>query len=321
MKKLLILSAMCMAMTAQATILRVSNRTNSGAPYSNIYDAISAAEEGDTIMVDGSNSSYGSVTITKRIVMIGPGYLLNTNGVIAEGSPSAQISGIGSNYNGAAGSIIMGMDITGTVAFAQPNMVLTRCRIAGDVNINTSASNCIIHQNYITNGRVMCTSTSTTSWAPSPQITNNIFTKKSNSVTTGLINAISNGTIAYNTFTQTFDGDNAPNLKQLTGCTVEHNIFVGEELTLDGNTLQDNYWSGNGGTFVLEECTTDRAIKEASESEFYVSDFSGKGAFAGNDPYVISGIPAGPYISDVTVPTSVEQGQTLKVNVKLGVQQ
>ena len=54
MKKLLILSAMCMVMTAQATVLRVSNVTNSGAPYSNIPAAIEAAVDGDTIMVDGS---------------------------------------------------------------------------------------------------------------------------------------------------------------------------------------------------------------------------------------------------------------------------
>ena len=70
MKKLLILSAVCMAMTAQATVLRVSNRTNSGVPYSSISDAISAAEEGDTIMVDGSNTAYSSVTLTKRVVLI-----------------------------------------------------------------------------------------------------------------------------------------------------------------------------------------------------------------------------------------------------------
>ena len=319
MKKLLILSAMCMAMTAQATVLRVSNRTNSGAPYSSISDAISAAEDGDTIMVDGSNTSYGNITITKRLVLIGPGYLLNENGVIAEGSPSAMLGTVTSNYNGAAGSIIMGFDIKSGVTLSQPNMVITRCRVTDDINIATSASNCIVHQNYITSGRVMCLSTSTTSWAPSPQITNNIFAKQSNSSTTGLVNGISNGTIAYNTFIKTHSDQWQPNLRQLTGCTVEHNIFVGEELTLDRNTLQDNYWSGSPGTSLLDNCATDKAVKETTEAN--ISAFSGKGAFAGNDPYIISGIPAGPYISDITLPTSVEQGQTLKVNVKLGIQQ
>ena len=97
MKKLLILSAVCMAMTAQATVLRVSNRTNSGAPYSSISEAISAAEEGDTIMVDGSNTSYSGVTLTKRVVLIGPGFLLSDNSLVAEGSPSAKIPNLSSN--------------------------------------------------------------------------------------------------------------------------------------------------------------------------------------------------------------------------------
>lgn len=320
MKKLLIFALAALCSTAQATILRVSNRTNSGAPYSEISQAINAAEEGDTIMVDGSNTSYGNITITKRVVLIGPGYLLNENGVIAEGSPSAMLGTVSSNYNGAAGSIIMGFDIKDKVTLSQPNMVVTRCRLATDLSIATSASNCVVHQNY-TNGRVMCVSTSTTSWAPSPQITNNIFTKINNSNSTGLINGISDGIIAYNTFTKTYDSQYQPNLRQLTGCTVEHNIFVGEELTLESNSLRDNYWTGNGGTFILEDCATDRAIKEACENESYASDFAGKGAFAGNDPYVISGIPAGPYINDIEMPTSVEKGQTLRVNIKLGVQQ
>jgi hypothetical protein len=47
---------------------------------------------------------------------------------------------------------------------------------------------------------------------------------------------------------------------------------------------------------------------------------AGKGAFNGDDPYVISGIPAGPVIQDITVPATVEQGGTLNVTIKLGIQ-
>ena len=316
MKKLLILSAMCMAMTAQATILRVSNRTNSGAPYSSISDAISAAEEGDTIMVDGSNTAYSGVTLTKRVVLIGPGFLLSDNSLVAEGSPSAKISNLSSNYNQAAGSIIMGMDITGSVTLSQPNMVITRCRVGSIISIANSASNIVIHQNYLS-GTVYCITSS--SYAPGTQITNNIFAR-ANDQKDGIIHNISNGTIAYNTFTKTGNWADYPvNIANLANCTVEHNIFVGSAVTIEGCVIQDNYWSGAADESLLKNCTTDKAVKETTEAN--ISAFSGKGAFAGNDPYVISGIPAGPYISDITVPTSVEQGQTLKVNVKLGVQQ
>ncbi len=45
---------------------------------------------------------------------------------------------------------------------------------------------------------------------------------------------------------------------------------------------------------------------------------NGYGAFAGNDPYVISGIPAGPMIEELTIPTSVEEGSVMEVTIKFG---
>lgn len=75
-KKLLILFVMCgLAMVSQATTLRVNN-TDPSAPYASINDAVNAATEGDTIMVEGSSIPYGDVTINKRVVLIGPGYWL-----------------------------------------------------------------------------------------------------------------------------------------------------------------------------------------------------------------------------------------------------
>ena len=42
------------------------------------------------------------------------------------------------------------------------------------------------------------------------------------------------------------------------------------------------------------------------------------GAFAGDNPYVISGIPAGPIIEELTIPTSAEEGSSMEVAIKLG---
>lgn len=316
MKKLLFLSAMCMAITAQATVLRVSNRTNSGAPYSTISDAIKAAEAGDTIMVDGSNTSYGDITLTQRVVLIGPGYLLNENGVIAEGSPSAMLGTVASNYTQAAGSILMGLDIKDIVTLAQPNMVVTRCRLASDVRIGTSASNCVVHQNYFVGGRVMCASTGASSRVPNAQVTNNIFTRKSDDG--GVITSFSDSYIAYNTMVGTTTNVNYSQVIALTGCTVENNIFF-RMSNISGNSYSNNLVLADGLGEVFAEATTDKAVKEVSESK--AEEFAGVGAFNGNDPYVISGIPAGPYISDITMPTSVEKGKPLNVTIKIGVQQ
>ena len=53
-KTLLMVAFAAVCSMAQAKILRVNNTTGSGAPYSTVADALTAANEGDTIMVDGS---------------------------------------------------------------------------------------------------------------------------------------------------------------------------------------------------------------------------------------------------------------------------
>ena len=324
MKKLLILSAMCMAMTAQATVLRVSNVTNSGAPYSNIPAAIEAAVDGDTIMVDGSPDKYsettgttGSLNINVRIVLMGPGYLLTQNGVQSNGDLTAEISKNIKISEGAAGTIIQGVSLTGTEIDIQvPNVVITRCKVDASLYISSNATNCVLHQNLFTDyvGR----SNYNNYVAYNAQVTNNIFTRVNNS-SYGTLRAFNESTIAYNTFTKknTSSTSNAVQLAQMSGCTIEHNVFFGSELALDNNTMLDNYWGDGDSPY--QELTTDLEVKNADLGE-QKDAMAGKGAFNGDDPYVISGIPAGPVIQDITVPATVEQGGTLNVTVKLGIQ-
>jgi len=323
MKKLLILSAMCMAMTAQATVLRVSNVPNSGAPYTTIPAALEAAVAGDTIMVDGSPDKYADtdattsrLTISMPIVLMGPGYLLTQNNVQSNGDQTVNISTYVTISSEAAGTIIQGINFTGNSIDVQaPNVVITRCKIDAELDIATAATNFVLHQNLISDavGRANYTNYI----AYNAQVTNNIFTTSNNS-SVGIVRAFNESTIAYNTFAKSATSTSSVPLYKLSGCTVEHNIFFGAELTLDGNTLQDNYWGATDSN-PLQNCTTDLEVKNA-DLDNQVNAMEGKGAFEGDDPYVISGIPAGPVIQDITVPTTVEQGGTLNVTIKLGIQ-
>ena len=86
---------------------------------------------------------------------------------------------------------------------------------------------------------------------------------------------------------------------------------------IGNNTFTDNTETG----FTFEDTSTDLAIKNFSEqyaSEHDASLFS-RGAFNGDDPYVISGLPSGPVVEDITVPASVAMGSKLNVTIKLGV--
>lgn len=325
MKKLLILSAMCMAMTAQATVLRVSNVTNSGAPYATIPAAIEAAVDGDTIMVDGSPVAYneqtgttGSLDINVRVVLMGPGYLLTQNGVQSNGDLAAEISRAIKISEGGAGTIIQGLNLSSASALdiQVPNVVITRCKVDCDLYIATGATNCVLHQNLFTGfvGR----SNYTTYVAYNAQVTNNIFMHDSNS-SSGILRGFNESTIAYNTFTKAkiSSTGSAVLLNNMTGCTIEHNVLFSPEQTLDNNTMADNYWGGDESPY--QDCTTDLEVRDANTGGIG-NELMGRGAFNGDDPYVISGIPAGPVIQDITVPATVEQGGTLNVTIKLGIQ-
>ncbi len=73
-KLLLVTAILFAAVNANATIRTVSNNLNSPGQFTNIAAAITAASAGDTIYVHGTPYNYGSVTVTKKLVFIGPGH-------------------------------------------------------------------------------------------------------------------------------------------------------------------------------------------------------------------------------------------------------
>lgn len=76
MKKVLIslFFVLCFGGVSIAQVLTVSNTTNSPGQFTNLQDAIDAANSGDTIYVHGSPTNYGTVTVNKRLTIIGPGF-------------------------------------------------------------------------------------------------------------------------------------------------------------------------------------------------------------------------------------------------------
>jgi hypothetical protein len=74
MKKFILYSLLAfLTQTSNAKIWLVDNNANSPVPISNIQVAIDSSNNGDTIMVKGSTSLYGSFTLNKSIKLIGEG--------------------------------------------------------------------------------------------------------------------------------------------------------------------------------------------------------------------------------------------------------
>lgn len=324
-KTIVTLVALCAAMTANATILRVSNVNGSTAPYSTIKAAHDAASEGDTIMVEGSENEYEKTVIEKRLVLIGPGFWLNNNGIVEEAAPSAKVQFVVQKE--APGTVIKGFSTSNRINAAfrinADNCVVTRCYITsssyygvqfGRENSNDPIpSGAVVHQNFFKNCNV-------SGWQiimTNVQITNNIFAHYD--MTVYDIQDISNSQIAYNTMICTDDESMWRNFATVNTSTIEHNILWHPEVWYSNiGIADDNEKSGNYIQNIIspDAVNTDKDVK-AAEQALPEGDY---GAFAGDSPYVISGIPSAPVIEDLVVPTTVEAGSKMKVTIKVGIQ-
>lgn len=76
MKKVIILLTILafIVLNSNATVRTVSNNPDIPAQYNNLQTAIDASSAGDTILVAGSATSYGNITIRVKLILYGAGY-------------------------------------------------------------------------------------------------------------------------------------------------------------------------------------------------------------------------------------------------------
>ncbi len=302
---MLFLVAVCMTIAANAKILRVSNVSGSSAPYSTIEAAHDAASAGDTIMLDISNIKYGTNTtkLTKRVVIIGAGYWLVENGIVEEGMGSSKVQLF---HVEAEGVVIKGIELDALYIEA-PKVVVNRCKIGtSGIGLEKGSDNCIISQNFITGP--LSSRGGTAVRTNFIQITNNIFAFTG----TGAANfgGFTNSYIAYNTFrTSQLYVSNTNN------STFENNLVMTIKDVNDGSNSYANNYETN---IINTQATNDFIDKDYMALEISKDVMSKYGAFAGDSPYILSGVPSGPVIQDLIVPTTVEMGSKMNVTIKIG---
>ena len=311
-KRILLAAAgTAMSLIMSGATLRVNNSPESGAQFTSFAEAQEAAQDGDVIIVDGSAKSYGNIDITKKITVQGPGYFLAVNDETKEGYSPATFDEVNLKCDGIK---ITGLCVEGKINMRANNLIVTRCYV-NYVNLCTEysytsdhISNGVIHQNFIQNG---IGGDSYSSPATYMQVTNNIISNGYNSMFCNMNNSV----ISRNTALSEESG-----VRQLTNCVIENNISY---------NIEDSYWNNKDNTYsnnhnikdsrVINEVygqnnkRTDATIK-ASDATFGID----MGAFSGDDPYVLSGLSAGPVLQDIQMPESVVQGEELKVTVKIG---
>ena len=318
MRKVILMCLVCFtAVIAQAKILRVSNVAGSSAPYATYEEAKDDALDGDTIIFDGSATSYGDVVVKgKRLVLFGHGYLLAANNVSNLNDCDAQFGNIEIQTEG---TIVQGLKATNIYIRAN-NVVVTRCHANKILNgggyegyYSGVFSGIVIHQNFVTYN-ITGIAGSTSQYFSNSQITNNIVV--CSQYDAELIQAMRNSVVQNNILINKYYKDEiAATPMNLVECMVENNIVFANDKVVTGS---NNETSGNVvGASGFEFTDLANAASILDDLKEYTAQ--GVGAGAGTDPYVISGIPAGPMIEDIDMPTTVEKGKSMEVIVKVKV--
>jgi hypothetical protein len=112
MKKLFLLIAYTATTLLTAQTYTVDNKPNANADFSNLQTAIETVPAGSTLLVQGSATNYGSLTIEKRVIIKGTGYFLNENSFTQTNFSSSKTHTINLKA-GSSGCIITGIESSG----------------------------------------------------------------------------------------------------------------------------------------------------------------------------------------------------------------
>src|SRR6187549_1803900 len=103
MKKLslLIIFAILICGSCFAKIWRVNNNVGINADFTTLQAAHNGAASGDTLYLEGSPNSYGALTCTKKLAIIGTGYFLDQNLNLQANAAVSKVDGLSFNAGSA----------------------------------------------------------------------------------------------------------------------------------------------------------------------------------------------------------------------------
>lgn len=347
---LLCAAFICTAQLANAKVWRVNNNSNydgSGKWGSNfggtqatpvfkeINDAVNwlSVANGDTLHVEGSGKYYATATITKRLVIIGPGFFLNENPQTSTNALNAYVGAVTLNA-GSDGAQLIGLNniqqYPYNITVNVDNVVIKRCRIENIIRLGSGITNISILQNYFPSA----TNTAIQLNYPYVQPTDIYFNNnicKSTLKWDGYINQCNNNT---------FDGSNNTVNVEINVAQFQNNILKNPTTKANINNYTNNnvsycvsssssnqFGTGNNNIVVtsisslfVTSGSSDGAyqVKSGSAASNNGSDGSDRGAFGSAAPenrYTLSGLPAIPDIYQI-VTTGVAGPSGLPVTIK-----
>jgi hypothetical protein len=297
--------------TFAQTIRRVNN--NPAVTGSNIYATLQAAHDaatnGDIIYVEGSVAPYGNLTCIKSLTLIGTGYYLNPN------TPASVIGAV-TFKAGSQNSVLTGFTLSTISVQGVSNITLARnasLASIGNITIDTqdaltaifsSISNVNVLGNYNFNlSLVPRTSGALNYTISNVVIRGNLMDALSYGSTPSLVSSaiVANNiifritSIIHNSSIQNNISHGSFGVASFVNCSVANNVAFGS-LWPTGNNNKSNI----ADPFVQVNPPVDTGwqLKPGSAASGAGVGGTDCGVFGGDTPYVLSGIPNYPTITN-----------------------
>lgn len=245
MKITLSIFAFLACLVANAAIRTVNNQSGSDADFTSVSAAIGASSDGDTINIQPSPLSYGSLTINKRLVIIGAGH--NPSFSLYNSSID-QIS----FANNSANSILKGLNIvqiTTVSASIVNNVLVSGCFLLHTAG-NPISPSTGTYNNWIFEGNIIKsndTFINLVAMGSNAIFRNNYISSSNTSITLG---NVPSGTIFdHNIFVQFFSSSSTA-----TGLASGTNIYF------SNNIITTQATSNYGANYSCVNCMYDNNI-------------------------------------------------------------
>lgn len=333
MRKLFTLSivAACISYNAMANVFRVNSSLATDVNqklFNTINEANNSAlvAEGDTLMIEPSATEYISASITKRLVLIGPGYFLEENPQTQASLLKALVRNINITAT-APGTILQGLNFAGGNTNYAPdiranNVIVMRCYMPYAISLIGTLKDVQIIQNYFVGIPV---SVGNTGYTFSNVVLSNNFIGGTINITSNnnrIFSAVENNIFAGNNVTLTtniFRSNiiiSSSATVNVASQNIQNNLTAGGQLgTANGNQTYTpaSLFAGAAGN------STDGQYKIQSSSSYLTAGYGGTqpGIFGGVFPYILSGIPPIPAIYGFTSNAYANQQDGLPVNIKV----
>ncbi len=326
------------AIMAQATIINVDNKPNRPSGYiSNLTLAISNASAGDTIYVYPSNTSYGNITITKKIHLFGFGYD-GTDGYNSK-LGSITLDTTTSPSSNPSGTSIQGFRLNSLYCAKSKikNITIASNNFSSAINLGNYTTDCsgwIIKNNFLETYISIQDNTSII-------ISNNVFKSNSSCIYTSNSSSV---IISHNLFMQWQYFNDVQN------ATVSNNIFICNTTSYTGGDMNNNtftnnisYCSSSGQTYTLPPTGNSGTGNKQNQNPLFVSgpinsyydynydyhlqasspgkntgtDGTDIGPYGSTKPYVWGGAFSIPKVTEMTISNPIiNSGTNINVNVK-----